>query len=70
MAGARGQRRDLPPDGSVIQTGGLFAAGAARRERPEAEFIAPIPYTGLQQILDEAAPWGILAYQKRCTWTR
>ena len=31
---------------------------------PLAEFIAPIPYTGLQQILDEAAPWGILAYQK------
>jgi FAD/FMN-containing dehydrogenase len=31
---------------------------------PLVEFIAPIPYTGLQQILDEAAPWGILAYQK------
>ena len=31
---------------------------------PLAEFIAPIPYTGLQQILDEAVPWGILAYQK------
>ncbi len=31
---------------------------------PLFEFTAPIPYTGLQQILDEAAPWGILAYQK------
>jgi FAD/FMN-containing dehydrogenase len=31
---------------------------------PLVEFIAPIPYTGLQQIIDEAAPWGILAYQK------
>jgi FAD/FMN-containing dehydrogenase len=31
---------------------------------PLFEFIAPIPYTALQQILDEAAPWGILAYQK------
>ena len=31
---------------------------------PLVEFLAPIPYTGLQQILDEAAPWGILAYQK------
>jgi FAD/FMN-containing dehydrogenase len=31
---------------------------------PLIEFTAPIPYTGLQQILDEAAPWGILAYQK------
>jgi FAD/FMN-containing dehydrogenase len=31
---------------------------------PLVEFTAPIPYTGLQQIIDEAAPWGILAYQK------
>jgi FAD/FMN-containing dehydrogenase len=31
---------------------------------PLVEFITPIPYTGLQQILDDAAPWGILAYQK------
>jgi FAD/FMN-containing dehydrogenase len=31
---------------------------------PLVQFTAPIPYTGLQQILDEAAPWGILAYQK------
>ena len=31
---------------------------------PLVEFTAPIPYTGLQQIIDQAAPWGILAYQK------
>ncbi len=31
---------------------------------PLFEFITPIPYTGLQQILDDAAPWGILAYEK------
>ena len=31
---------------------------------PLFEFITPIPYTGLPQILDEAAPWGILAYEK------
>jgi FAD/FMN-containing dehydrogenase len=31
---------------------------------PLFEFLTPIPYTGLQQIIDEAAPWGILAYQK------
>ncbi len=31
---------------------------------PLFEFITSIPYTGLQQILDEAAPWGILAYEK------
>ena len=31
---------------------------------PLFEFITPIPYTGLQQILDASAPWGILAYEK------
>ena len=31
---------------------------------PLFEFITPIPYTGLQQIIDEAVPWGILAYEK------
>jgi FAD/FMN-containing dehydrogenase len=31
---------------------------------PLFEFVTPIPYTGLQQILDEAAPWGILGYEK------
>ncbi len=31
---------------------------------PLFEFITPIPYIGLQQILDEAAPWGILEYEK------
>ena len=31
---------------------------------PLVEFTAPIPYTGLQQLLDDAAPWGIQAYQK------
>jgi FAD/FMN-containing dehydrogenase len=31
---------------------------------PLFEFISPVPYTGLQQIIDESAPWGILAYEK------
>ena len=31
---------------------------------PLFEFITPIPYTGLQQIIDDAVPWGILAYEK------
>ena len=31
---------------------------------PLFEFVTPIPYTGLQQMLDESAPWGILAYEK------
>jgi FAD/FMN-containing dehydrogenase len=40
-------------------------AGQIRSALPPLfEFSTPIPYTGLQQILDESAPWGILAYQK------
>jgi FAD/FMN-containing dehydrogenase len=40
-------------------------AGEIRSALPPLfEFITPIPYTELQQILDDAAPWGILAYQK------
>jgi FAD/FMN-containing dehydrogenase len=31
---------------------------------PLVEFVTPIPYTALQQILDESAPWGIQAYEK------
>jgi FAD/FMN-containing dehydrogenase len=32
--------------------------------RPLFELVTPIPYVGLQQIFDESAPWGILAYEK------
>jgi FAD/FMN-containing dehydrogenase len=31
---------------------------------PLFEFVTPIPYLALQQMLDQAAPWGILAYEK------
>ena len=31
---------------------------------PLFEYITPIPYAGLQQMLDASAPWGILAYEK------
>ncbi|WP_280253427.1 FAD-binding oxidoreductase [Nocardia abscessus] len=31
---------------------------------PLFEFISPIPYAGLQRMLDEAAPWGIRGYEK------
>jgi hypothetical protein len=31
---------------------------------PTFEFVTPIPYTELQKMLDENAPWGILAYEK------
>jgi FAD/FMN-containing dehydrogenase len=31
---------------------------------PLFEFVTPIPYLAMQQMLDQAAPWGILAYEK------
>ncbi|MFI6432361.1 FAD-binding oxidoreductase [Rhodococcus oryzae] len=31
---------------------------------PLFEFVTPIPYTGLQQMFDGTAPWGILGYEK------
>jgi len=31
---------------------------------PLFELVTPIPHTGLQQMFDENAPWGILAYEK------
>jgi FAD/FMN-containing dehydrogenase len=31
---------------------------------PAVEFVTPIPYTALQQMLDESAPWGIFGYKK------
>jgi FAD/FMN-containing dehydrogenase len=31
---------------------------------PLFEFVTPIPYAGLQQMLDDSAPWGIRGYEK------
>lgn len=31
---------------------------------PLFEFVSPIPYVELQRMLDEAAPWGILGYER------
>ncbi len=31
---------------------------------PTFQFVTPIPYSELQKMLDESAPWGILAYEK------
>jgi FAD/FMN-containing dehydrogenase len=31
---------------------------------PLVELVTPIPYTGLQQMFNASAPWGILAYEK------
>jgi hypothetical protein len=31
---------------------------------PLFEFVTPIPYVGLQQMLDDSAPWGVCAYEK------
>jgi FAD/FMN-containing dehydrogenase len=35
-----------------------------RQASPLFEFVTPIPYTHLQQMFDEANPWGILGYEK------
>jgi hypothetical protein len=41
-------------------------AVAALREAvpPAFTFDTPVPYTGLQQMFDESAPWGIRGYEK------
>ncbi|WP_308286370.1 BBE domain-containing protein [Actinomycetospora endophytica] len=31
---------------------------------PTVDFVTPIPYTALQQMLDDSAPWGALGYEK------
>ena len=50
--------------------GHALLAGQIRSALPPLfEFIAPIPYTGLQQILDEAAPRASRPTRSRCTWT-
>ena len=35
-----------------------------RDQRPLFEFVSPIPHVALQQMLDEAAAWGVYAYEK------
>jgi hypothetical protein len=35
------------------------------RARPLFELMTPMRYTNLQQMLDGAAPWGIMCYEKR-----
>jgi len=31
---------------------------------PSFELVTPMPYTALQQMLDETSPWGVLGYEK------
>ena len=33
---------------------------------PLFELVTPMPYARLQQMIDDSAPWGILAYEKAC----
>ncbi|MEU2040996.1 FAD-binding oxidoreductase [Nocardia niwae] len=42
------------------------AAVAPIREAlpPLFEFLSPVPYAGLQRMLDDAAPWGLRGYEK------
>ena len=39
-------------------------AAAASSCPPLFQFATPIPYLGLQSMLDDSAPWGICAYEK------
>ncbi|WP_336204979.1 FAD-binding oxidoreductase [Nonomuraea sp. LPB2021202275-12-8] len=32
--------------------------------KPLFEFVAPMPYTQLQSLLDESAPWGVMGYER------
>jgi hypothetical protein len=36
----------------------------ARAASPLFQFVTPMPYTALQSMLDDSAPWGVLAYEK------
>ncbi|SEF34113.1 FAD/FMN-containing dehydrogenase [Amycolatopsis pretoriensis] len=38
--------------------------GARSGTAPLFEFVSPIPYVELQRMIDDAAPWGILGYEK------
>lgn len=40
------------------------AVAPLRARNPLFELVTPIPYVGLQQVLDDAEPWGIHAYAK------
>jgi len=43
---------------------GLAALGPIRELRPAADVFGPMPYTALQSMLDEGAPWGIRSYTR------
>ncbi len=50
--------------GSPEEHAAVVDAGARRGCSPSFELVTPIPYTMLQQMIDAAAPWGILGYEK------
>jgi FAD/FMN-containing dehydrogenase len=39
-------------------------APITQRLEPMVQLVTPIPYAGLQQMFDEAAPWGMYSYEK------
>jgi FAD/FMN-containing dehydrogenase len=41
-----------------------LVAPARAALNPKWELVTPIPFTSLQQMFDESAPWGILGYEK------
>jgi hypothetical protein len=40
------------------------AAGVRAAMPPLFDLVTPIPYTALQRMFDESAPWGVRAYEK------
>jgi FAD/FMN-containing dehydrogenase len=61
--------RGAPGVGIMVATWGAPTdhaelVGPLRGRGASFELITPIPYVGLQQMLDESAPWGIHAYDK------
>ncbi|GAA2803105.1 FAD-binding oxidoreductase [Saccharopolyspora taberi] len=67
----------VPPQHRLVPGYALIVAGfgpereheallrAVRAELPPLfEFVTPMPFPDLQRMLDDAAPWGILAYEK------
>lgn len=49
---------------STAEEHAALVAAARAALPPLFEFVTPMPYTALQQMLNDAAPWGIKAYSK------
>src|SRR3712207_6894058 len=52
-----------PPRSTLFPYTTLFRS-PLRERNPLFEMVTPIPYVALQQMTDDANPWGIRAYDK------